>query len=126
MRLLRSFVVAVLAGAMSAAVVIGAILAPGWLIALVLVALGVVVAGSRLLTRRPPAAESTVISTSPGVVRYTIDGVENPRPSGVDETDRPLPDSTAKRQIPYGLQVVNIVLGLAVGVAGVLVAALKT
>jgi hypothetical protein len=132
-RLVRSFVFALLIGAISTAWVIAAV-RDGTVLAVSLLVLGllmVAVVRQILVSERryggplgSPARELPGVSTSEGIVRYGThaeDG-EDLEPGRLSGAVSQAPE---KREIPYALQIANVVVGLAVGIAGVIIAVVK-
>jgi hypothetical protein len=125
MRVLRAFVTAVLIGAIVAA----GLLAVGGLfeliasvsrtVAYVFLGLALLLLGGNpfVLYHRVPG-----IGTRDFVMR--IAGEDGPQPDAHDEKDDQT-ETAPPRQLPYGLQVANVVIGLAIGFAGVVIAVIN-
>ena len=131
-RLLRSFVIALLIGAIVSAWVIAAA-HDLTVLAVSLFALGVVMAALTLFRRDrlgdadgSPARKLPGVSTAEGIVRYGTH-IEDGEDPDLERSPFPTVSQAAeKREIPYALQIANVVVGLAIVIAGVIVAVVKS
>jgi hypothetical protein len=139
-RLVRSFALAVLIGATVAAVILGA-----WYLTSQIIPRGAALAGLLVLiilrlgsgwrrsegTFRMEYPSSQLPSRLPGTPTRDLEvrinnGTDDPLDKETDDAPaREGGSSTRQRQIPYGLQIANILVGLTVGVAGAIIAVVK-